>query len=202
MTAPWREMVPCDKCGSPVSTESPIKAWIRRHPSLDSVKDCLCIGDSDLWVHRYGLRRTLQRGVDRDVKYLQLVELKTHGRGLNDQLHDLYRIINDLLRTNSWKDQRDNGRFTTGHQQNSRIVYSHWAGRNVQVHCYGVHLLRISGATPNQSDDIKWDGRAITYPQLVKLLRFDLNPDSLRPLEHRFHKRRHDQQPTLLGDQP
>jgi hypothetical protein len=194
MTTPWREVVPCGRCGVPVSTETPIKAWIRSHENLDSRQACLCIGDSDLWVHRYGTREGPR--VDRDVKYLMLVEIKTHGRDLNAQLRDLYLIINDLLRTNTWKVQRDNGQFLNGHDQNSRIVRSSFAGRPVQVHCFGVHLLRLTGATPDTSDLIKWDRKTISRAELVELLRFDRSPDSLRLMEHRSHKRR-DDHPTL-----
>jgi len=184
---------------------SPFHEWVRNHPELDSVRECLCIGDSDLWVHRYGTRRS-RLGVNRDVQYLMLVEVKTHGRDMGAPQRDLLAIVNDLLRTNAWKEQRANGQFISGHAQNARTVYSYIAGKRVRVYCYGVHKLRMSGASPQTSQWMTWsDGggveQYITVDQLLGLLRFDLNPDSLRPMEHREHKRR-DEPPPALFDYP
>lgn len=198
MTKGFRETVPCQRCGASVSSEQPIKTWIRKHEDLDSQKACLCIGDSDLWVHRYGTRNTRWK-VDRSTQYVMLVEVKTHGRELDDYQRDDLLLINDLLRTNTWKEQRIGGSFVAGHMQNTRVVKSFIAGERVQVHCYGVHLLRLSGATPDDSDFIVWDRKDITREQLTELLRFDLHPDSLRPMEHRTHKRVVDL-PTLFDD--
>lgn len=187
-TAGWREVVPCQRCGSEVSTEQPIKAWIRANRDLDSHRHCLCIGDSDLWVQRYGTRKH-QSGVDRSVMYLMLIEIKTNARDLDEPQRDLLHIVNQLLRTNPWKEQRDNGQFVNGHQQNVRLVYSSMARRKVQVQCYGVHKLRLAGHVPNESDWITWDDKPVTAAQLMELLRYDLHPDSLLRMEHRSHKR-------------
>jgi hypothetical protein len=198
MTTDWRETTPCPHCGVPVSTEQPIKAWIRKHEDLDSRRHCLCIGDSDLWVQKYGERRW-HNGVDRSAMNLMLIEIKTHARDLNDPQRDLLYIVDQVVRTKAWKDQRVNGRFVPGHQQNVRLVYSVMAGRKVPVYCYGVHKLRISGATPDASDWMTWDDKPIGWDQLPQLLRFDLHPDSLRPLEHRSHKRQVAEPAALFG---
>lgn len=197
MTRGWRETVSCQRCGLNVSTEQPIKAWIRSHRDLDSKKQCLCIGDSDLWVQRYGIRKH-QTGIDRSVMYLMLVEIKTHGDDLRGPQRDLLHVINQLLRTTPWKDQRVKGRFVPGHRQNARLVYSFIAGKSVRIHCYGVHKLRMSGATPDESEWITWDDKTVSTEQLLGLLRYDLNPDTLRRLEHRSHKRCSDM-PELFG---
>lgn len=188
MTSAWLEYVPCAVCGAAVSTEAPVKTWIRGHQALDSRKACLCIGDSDLWVQRFGVR-TRQGWVDRAVMYLMLLEIKTHGRDLDDDQRELLHIVNQLLRTVPWKEQREEGRFVAGHRQNVRHVYASLSGRKVAIHCFGVHKLILSGSTPGDSDRITWDDRPIDGSQLVKLLRFDLSPDTLRPVEHRRHKR-------------
>ncbi|WUI02082.1 hypothetical protein OHR68_09830 [Spirillospora sp. NBC_00431] len=200
MTTDWREAAPCPNCATPVSTEQPIKAWIRGHDDLDSRRACLCVGDSDLWVHRYGTRRTRLPGVDRDVQYLMLVEIKTHGRGLDSAQRDLLLLVNELLRTVPWREQRVVGRFVAGHRQNVRKVHAFIAGRTVQVHCYGVHKLRLSGTTPDDSEWITWDDKPIDAAQLSGVLRFDLSPDSLKPLEHRAHKRTM-RAPSLFDDE-
>jgi len=198
MTTGWRETIDCPQCGLALNTEQPIKAWIRKHHDLDSRNACLCIGDCDLWVQKYGTRASTRPGVDRSVMYLMLVEIKTHGRDLDKPQRDLLHIVNQLLRTNPWREQRDAGRFVVGHKQNVRIVYSVMAGVRTPIHCYGVHKLTLSGSTPGDSSSITWDDRPIDRVQLVKLLRYDLSPDSLRPLEHRSHKAVVDM-PTLFG---
>lgn len=177
-----------------------MKAWIRGHNELDSRRDCIYISDSDLWVQRYGHRRTRLPGYDRRVQYLMLVEIKTHSRDMDDGQRDLFAIVNELLRTKAWKDQRLAGAFVAGHMQNARKVWSWIADEWVQIHCFGVHKLRLSGSTPDDSDSVTWDRneQQITREQLVGLLRFDLSPDTLRPMEHREHKRRLDAPPTLF----
>lgn len=191
MTTGWRETVPCQQCGNPVSTEQPIKSWIRGHRDLDSRRACLCIGDSDLWVQRYGTRRGTT-GVDRSVMYIMLVEIKTHGRELDESQRELLGFVSELLRTKPFAEQRVGGRFVAGHRQNVRLIRSYSSGRPIQLHCYGVHLLRLSGSTPEDSEKITWDQHPVTKKQLVGLLRYDLDPDSLREIEHRSHKRKVD----------
>lgn len=190
MTTRWRETVTCGICGAVVDTDPLIKRWIRGNRKLDSQDECLYIGDSDLWVHKWGVRGTRWRGVSRDVQYLMLVETKTYDRSLDEPQRDHLHLINQLLRTHPWKEDRDKGRFIPGHTRNIRMVYAHLAGQKVAVHSHGVHVLRLTGATPMDSDAMTWDAKPITPSQLEKLLRFDLSPDSLRPMEHRTHKRR------------
>lgn len=195
MTAEWRETTPCLRCGTAVDTEQPVKAWIRKHEGLDSREQCLCIGDSDLWVQRYGVRRG-NRGADRDVMYLMLVEVKTNGAKVNAAQRDMLVIVNDLLRTVAWKDHRADGKFELGHRQNARLVYSVIAGKKIQLLCYGVHRLTLPGATPDDSDWFQWDFNTLPIGELEKILRFDVNPDSLKPMEHRSHKRQQDAAPV------
>jgi hypothetical protein len=118
-----------------------------------------------------------------------LVEIKTNGRDLDDSQRDLLHIVNQLLRTTPWKDQRESGRFPVGHRQNVRNVYSSIARRRIQLLCYGVHKWRLSGSAPEDSEWMTWDDKPIETDQLVKLFRFDLSPDTLRAMEHRVHKR-------------
>lgn len=179
MTGDWRSS----------KAEHPFDAWVRSKPELDSVRECIVITDTDKWIHRYGFRRT-KWGVDREVQYLMMVERKTHGADMTDSQRDTLHIVNQLLGTVPWKEQRLLGRLVSGHSQNTRIVYSTLNRRKVQIICYGVHKLRLSGASPKDSAWITWDDKEITEQQLVGLFRFDLNPVSLRPLEHRTHKRR------------
>jgi hypothetical protein len=84
-------------------------------------------------------------------------------------------------------------------------VWSVIAGKVVWVYCYGVHKLRMSGASPDISQWMSWsDGqgqeRYIDCNELVQLFRFDISPDTLRPLEHREHKRRVEAPASLFDE--
>jgi hypothetical protein len=197
MTADWREVAICPQCGTEVSTEPKWKAWIRTHPELDSIRHCVNVVDTDVWVHRYG-RRTRGK-TDRSVMYLMSVEVKSHDRSLTEPQREVLHIVNQLLRTKALREVREAGRLVKGHAQNVRNVFASMAGRRVLLHCYGVHVLRMSGATPNDSDRMTWDNRDIDAKELIELLRFDRNPDDPRHLvEHRSHKRMINDPPGLF----
>lgn len=184
----WRSYVPCPVCGAQVSTEQPIDEWIRAHPDLDSQREGVVIADGDKIVHRYHVR-TKGRS-DRGVQYIMQLELKTFCAKETPSQQDTLSIWNQINRTVAWKFQRQQGRFTKGHPQNVRLitVYSPLNGR-VQVLNYGKHTLRLSAATPEDSDWMTWDGKEIDTETLVQVLRFDRSPDSLRLNDHRRHKR-------------
>lgn len=187
MTPAWREFIPCPACGAQVSTEPAFDKWIREHPQLDSVSDSVVITDGDKWVHRYAVRMGGTK--NRSVQYLMSVEVKTFEADMTPTQRDTLAMVNVLLRTTPWREQRLNGQLIPGHSQNVRIVHSVLNGRPIQLLCYGIHKLRLSHGTPDDSEWMTWDNKTITSGQLVKLLRFDLHPDSLRRMEHRHHKR-------------
>jgi hypothetical protein len=180
-----------------VSTEEPWKTWIRNHPKLDSQEHGISVMDTDLIVHKFGRRRGLIRGWDRDVQYLMKVEVKTQGAAVGPAQRDTINAVDNLLRTKPWKEHRIDGKLIPGHPQNIRNVVSSIAGREVRIICHGVHVLRMSGPTPGTSDWLRWDERLITGEQLVQLFRYELDPDSLRVMEHREHKKISDQHPLF-----
>lgn len=48
-------------------------------------------------------------------------------------------------------------------------------------------MLRFSGTEPGDSDSIWWDERVIDEDTLTATLSFELDPDTLRPLDLRNH---------------
>jgi hypothetical protein len=181
----------CEVCGSPHEpTFDAWRTWINQRPDLDSQDYCLDMFDVDLVVVRYGTRRD-RFGVDRSVQYVQLIEWKTHGTPVSTARLQVLRVLDDVFRT-SFPTARERGRFAAGHSRNWRRI-----GRS-QVLLYGLHVLQLSGTHPENSEWMRWSspgqpGRLITLEQLIGLLRFDLHPDSLKPLDHRQHKRRVEQ---------
>lgn len=197
-TLQYRQFIDCHNCGATNNIEDGWKKWIRNNNNLDSLVHGISIMDTDMWVHKFGKRRGRVGGWDRDVQYLMKIEVKTHGVDVTDAQRDTINAVDVLLRTKPFKEFRDSGQLAPGHKDNVRTVTSMFSGRPVQIICHGVHVLRMSGNTPGVSDSdpngwIEWDGRSITAKQLEKLLRYELDPDSLRPMEHRQHKRQSEQ---------
>lgn len=192
MTRPFREYARC-QCGLRVPLESPMSAWIRANPSLASNKG-FAVTDLDLALHRF---LTYEDGLGlRDVQHLQFVEVKTRGADLPESQRDTLYVIDQLVRTVGWKHQRGaHGRWRGDHPQTTRRVRSHINGP-VWLNCYGVHVLRMDGEDPDSSAGMTWSSvapssapQAISATALLAVLRFDLHPDSLRPMDKRRHKR-------------
>ncbi len=199
-TLQFRQSIDCHNCGATNNIEEPWKKWIRNNPSLDSLQHGISIMDTDMWVHKFGKRRGRFKGWDRDIQYLMKVEVKTHGKEVQAAQQDTINAVDALLRTKPLSEFRADGQLIPGHEHNTRKVFSLHAGRKVRIICHGLHVLRMSGATPGTSDWMTWDGRQITSRQLEQLFRYELDPDSLRVMEHREHKKISSQE-TLFGEE-
>lgn len=156
--------------------------------------------DTDMWVHKFGERIGRVSGWDRSVQYLMKIEVKTHGAMVGTAQMDTINAVDNLLRTKPWKEHRVSGRLVPGHPQNTRKVFSRMAGQDVRIICHGVHILRMSAETPGSSEWLKWDEREISVSELERIMRYELDPDSLRVLEHREHKKASDQPPLFNSE--
>jgi len=120
------------------------------------------------------------------------VEFKSRGAQLSESQRDTMNMVGEIFR---------NDRDTPTKRAKRRIaevpneVYSTILKRKVGVKAFGYHLVRLSGPTPDDSAEIFWDKKAVNPEMLVKLLRFDLNPDSLNPMDWRIH---HKPKPEIL----
>jgi len=54
-----------------------------------------------------------------------------------------------------------------------------------KIRYMGRHLLVMSGTRPDNSEWMLWDGKPTTEQELVRTLRFELDPNTLRPLKLR-----------------
>ena len=158
--------------------ETAFGRWIRNHPRLDS-GDGFAFVDQDYWCHQF---KTHSQG--RDFQLIMGIEIKTRQGSLSASQRDTLYIVNQLMR-NRRETPTKKLKFQSGSA--SLKVHSIVANRSVNVKCFGIHLLQFSGMGPSDSDWMKWDGDMINEDQLVQLLRFDLDPDTLNPVDLRSH---------------
>jgi len=147
--------------------QEPWRAWIQENPRLDSRRDGLSCTDSDLWVHRYEVK--VDKVGTRELQHLMLIEVKTFGRPVPSAQADTFHLIDQLLR------RRD------------RKYYRRQDGSKRWLRSWGVHTIILSAQDPTASDWMTWDGKPITPMVFEELLRFERNPDTLKPRSDRRH---------------
>ena len=184
MTRPHLAQFYCPNCQTYHTAESGFGRWIRNNPALDS-RSGFCVVDQDYWVHAYKTHET------REFQCLMCVEIKTHGGKMSYAQRDTLHIVNQLLRnrraTPTKSDARAGG-------SSVRTVHSAALGREINLRSFGAFVLTFDGLGPDDSSVITWgggDGRSkyveISCEVLTGLLRFDLDPDTLKPLDLRNH---------------
>lgn len=191
MTRPFNQTFHCPNCKTWHTSETLFGRWIRNNPDLDS-RSGYCVTDQDYWVHRFKTYGT------RAFQLLMLVEVKTNGAGLSAAQTDTLHIINQFLRNRRATPTKE----VEWQPGNVLMPYSTMNGSHVSVRAYGMHVLRFSGLGPDDSTEIIWDKTPVTADQLTQILRFDLDPDSLRPLDLRNHHRTHGNQILPLNFDP
>jgi hypothetical protein len=111
-----------------------------------------------------------------------LVEIKTLGCELTDNQRDTLHIANQLMRNRKQKNLNFQAGTGVGVIGRSLIT-----GKNIILRAYGMHVLRFSQLGPDESEWMKWDNKDIDKPTLTAILRFDLDPDTLNPIDLRQH---------------
>jgi hypothetical protein len=155
-------------------------SWLRRQKDIPSYSgNCGVVAtDIDFAIHRY--MTAIDKSGTREVQSLMVTEVKTRGGDVNDSQRDSLIKIHAGTR--------------------SRYKFCGQTIRN-----YGVSFLFLTGLDPDDSqitwgrfeiDKKKWATqlivrRPITKEQLKQLLRFELDPDTLRKMDlRRHHKER------------
>jgi len=163
-----------------IVAENPFSQWVRRHPELDS-GDGFSTSDLDIVWHKF---RT-ERG--RDFQLLMIIEVKTMGGKISlaqrDTLIQLDQLVRNRRATPTKPKEKNPLQSGTGPHK----TFSTMVKRNIAIKAFGVHLLRFSHTNPRDSEWIDWDYRKITEDQLIQILTFDLDPDTLRPMDWRSH---------------
>lgn len=179
MTRPFNQKVVCMACGAITTAETSFSRWLRMRPDLDSSVG-LCVADVDYIIHRF---KTANDG--REFQCLMMVEVKTQSRNTSDSQRDTLSIFSQFLRnrknTPTAKIPAKQADATVINKARSYILK-----RDVNVRLFGFHLLQFQQTGPDDGW-IKWDNKPIDQETLAKLIRFDLDPDKITPLDLRNH---------------
>jgi hypothetical protein len=152
-------------------SDVPFMNWCRNSKALPSWSDtCGWVQtDVDTFVHRY---LTCVDGLGtREIQVMMEVEVKTRSGSLTPSQQDTY--FKKHLMINKQKT---------------------WKGQTLIHH--GITVLIMSGTTPDDSSSLVWcrfDEKGnlrknqITSRQLISLLKFECDPDSLKPTSFRRH---------------
>ena len=182
MTRRLDGMVFCPHCRKAHSQETAFERWMRGQEELDS-KFGLVRFDLDVLIHRY-MTPTDKRST-RDIQCLMAVEVKTHNGQLRPAQRDTFSMLSQVLRNRKTNiHHKKRGLHLCDHTPISK-AFSRMLGKRVTLRMFGMHLLTLSGNDPTDSASIVWDNRQIDPATLTKLLRFDIDPDSLREMDWR-----------------
>lgn len=182
MTKPFNATFHCNNCKTWQTQETEFGRWIRNNPLLKS-SDGYAVTDLYMTVNEYKIVHQFKCNYRRDFQLMMDVEVKTMGADLSQSQRDTLHIRNQFFRNRRQTPTKEL-RYQAG---NAIEVFSVMSGKLVKVRAYGVHLLRFSALGPDDSDWIKWDQKEITVDQLTGLVRFDLDPDTLKPIDLRNH---------------
>jgi hypothetical protein len=182
MTRQFNAQFHCPNCKTWQTQETMFGRWIRNNRELDSAKG-YCVTDQDYWIHRFKTHD------NRSFQCIMLVEIKTMGAELSAAQNDTLWIIDQLMRNRRDTPTKKDTRLQAG--SGPVKVRSVMAKSDVALKAMGVHVLTFSGLGPDDSSWITWDRKQIDQDTLTKLLRFDLDPDTLKPLDLRSHHQTH-----------
>lgn len=183
MTRPFNAQYHCNVCKTWQTQETAFGRWIRNNAKMSS-NDGYCVVDLDMTISEFKTVHQFKTAYSRDFQLMMDIEIKTMGADLSPAQRDTLHIRNQLMRNRRQTPTKDLV-FQAGAPPLD--VFSVMNSRKVKVRCYGVHLLRFSGLGPDDSEWMLWDQRPITIDQLTGLLRFDIDPDTMKPIDLRNH---------------
>lgn len=178
MTRQYDQEMHCRLCGNVMTTETSFGRWVRNNPLLDSNGKGLSVMDTDYVFHRF------RTELGRSFQCFMIVEVKTRGGKLSEAQTDTAWILDQLTRN-----RRQTPTATPRKQAGNGVtkVYSRFNAKDIILKAFGLHVLTFEKLGPDDSKWIKWDNKQITSDQLTQLLAFDLDPDTLRPMDWRSH---------------
>lgn len=197
MTRQFHQKYQCSNCGCWTTAETGFSRWLRERggPGGDlRPEDGFVCCDMDYIVHRYKTDR-----YGRDVQCIMFVEVKTRGGEPTKSQADTLVLIDQFLNNRRHTPTKSSGKRSLNGTRSRAL--SLVVGREVTVRAYGGYLLQFEQTGPDDSAWIRW-GRnrtEITPDQLAQILRFDIDPETLKSNEdfRSHHKPR--ELPLLSG---
>jgi len=179
MTREFYTKFHCSNCGCLTVAETGFSQWIRSRKDLDS-RDGHVVADMDYLVHRY------RTELGRDFQCLMLLEVKTRGAEPSPSQKDTLLIFDQLFKNRRGTPTKDAPFQAIGA---TTTVVSALNRKRVTLKAFGCFVVQFEKTGPLDSEWIKWGPRreVISVDQLAGLLRFDIDPDTLRPMDWRRH---------------
>lgn len=156
--------------------DKPFSDWLRNQSGLDSRLYSLDVSDIDFTFHRFAAN--VDKSGTRDIKLMLDLEVKTFGKHPGSNQKETLFFRHQLL-------------------SKKGKLFSNLRNCKVTVWHFGQYVLRIiDGDRPDECKELLWGKFAtqgvlhyssIDEETLIKALRFELRPDSLKPLELRRH---------------
>lgn len=184
MTRSFGQTIHCSYCGKETTQETAFARWVRNEPELYSHLG-YCFSDIDVnsflyIVHKYRTQH------EREIQYLMMLEVKIFSGDVKESQRETISFISQIFRNRKETPTKKNNR----RQLNPTInkLYSTLSKRFIIPKLFGFHLLQFSETGPEDSNLIKWDHIwTISKEKLIKLLKFELDPDTLKPMDLRIH---------------
>jgi len=173
--------------------DGPFSDWLRKQPSLDSVRKAITANDIDMTFLKY---RTVVDDIGtRKVKLMMDLEIKTNGAApTKDQLEVM--CFRDHHKGANWY-------WSTYMKEQVRLYYfGHFAltirgGERPDV-CSEMEWMQFCSQKMKRRNWRKYSGEIKTTPvsidRLVQLLAFEIAPDTFEPIDlrlRRHHKTQH-----------
>jgi len=177
MTRQFNQQVHCPNCQTWISHETSFGRWIRNNKEIDSRKG-YCVVDQDYIIHKFKTHG------GKDFQLLMIVEIKTMGSALTEAQRDTLNMVNQLMRNR----KNTNLNFQAG--RGIVHVLSTLNKKKCILRAYGMHVLTFSGLGPDDSEWMKWDKKEIDESVLTRLLKFELDPDTLKEIDLRQHHKK------------
>lgn len=160
--------------------DSDFSGWLRSNSALDSVEFSISVNDRDFTLHKF--KTNVDSVGTRAVHLMMAIEVKTRGGMPGWAQRQTKFFEHQLLR------------------KTRRLVCSE-TGIKTSVWHFGYFVLSLFGTAPQAGRHVTWcrfqpngaiEGRTIQTAELERILRFEVRPDTLKPLIlRRHHKTRH-----------
>lgn len=182
MTRKFDGLVQCPECKAFHTAETPFERWMRDNEHLDSRIEGIVCFDCDVLLHKYKV--AVDKKGSRDIQCLMFIEVKSHAGDVSESQRDTLGLFDQVLRNRHPNIHSQPRRQVTDHEPLASCK-SAKLKRIIKVRLYGGHLLQLQANTPEDSEWMMWDRKTIDVQQLLALLRFEIDPDRLRPIDWR-----------------